>query len=305
MRQVGTLPDPHGAERFAAYLVTQGIDAHAEQDTDNWAVWVRDENRIEQARQLLDQFKSDPDDQRYRGVERDAEVMRREELQRRKVAQKNVVEMRGRWQQPAVRRAPLTITVIVLSVLVTVLSGFGKSQRGIGQTINQQLFFCTPADFAASNNNPLASLAKGELWRAITPIFIHLELLHIAFNMIMFFQFGALLESLMGTVRLGLFILLIALASNVGQALAPEALGGTYAFGGMSGVVYGLFGYVWVKSMFVPEPGFRLSQGTVIILIGWLFLCMTPAIPQVANVAHVVGLGVGMVMAYVPLFWRQ
>ena len=305
MRQVGSLPDQRDAERFAAYLVTQGIDAHAEQDTNSWVIWVRDENRIEQARESLDHFKIDPDDQRYRGVERDAEVMRREELQRRMVAQKNVVEMRGRWHQPAVRRTPLTMTVIVLSVLVTVLGSFGKAQRGIGQTINQQLSFCTPADFAASNKNPLASLAKGELWRAITPIFLHMDLLHIAFNMIMFFQFGALLESLKGTARLGLFILVIALVSNVGQAVAPEAWGGTYAFGGMSGVVYGLFGYVWVKSVFVPEPGYYLSQGTVIVLVGWLFLCMTPAIPNVANVAHVVGLVVGMVLAYVPAFWRR
>ena len=132
--------------------------------------------------------------------------------------------------------------------------------------------------YVASNKNPLASLAKGELWRAVTPIFIHLDWLHIVFNMIMFFQFGALIESLKGTVRLGGLILVIAVISNVAQAVGPEAWGGHHAFGGMSGVVYGLFGYVWVKSTFCPEPGFSTSQGTVIILIGWLFLCMTPAI---------------------------
>ena len=46
------------------------------------------------------------------------------------------------------------MTVIVLSVVVTVFGSFGKAQRGIGQTMNQQLWFCTPADFVASNENP-------------------------------------------------------------------------------------------------------------------------------------------------------
>ncbi len=142
MRQVGSLPNQREAERFSAYLVTQGIDAHAEQDTHEWAVWVRDEDRIEQARQSLEHFRVDPEDNRYRGVERDAEVIRRGELQRRMSAQKNVVEMRGRWLQPTIRKTPLTITVIVLSVVVTVFGNFGKAQRGIGQTMNQQLWFC-------------------------------------------------------------------------------------------------------------------------------------------------------------------
>jgi GlpG protein len=305
MRQVGSLPDQREAERFAAYLVTQGIDAHAEQDTHDWAVWVRDEDLLDQARVSLGQFKMDPDDSRYRGVERDAEVIRREEFHRRAAAQKNLIEMRGRWRLPTAGRSPLTMTVIAMSILVTVFGGLGKAQVGIGKSINQQLCFCAPADYVASNKNPLASLAKGELWRAVTPIFIHLDWLHIAFNMIMFFQFGALIESLKGTVRLGGLILAIAVISNVAQAVGPEAWGGTPAFGGMSGVIYGLFGYVWIKSTFCPEPGFRTSQGTVVILLGWLFLCMTGAIGPIANIAHVVGLVIGMVVAYVPSFWRH
>jgi len=119
------------------------------------------------------------------------------------------------------------------------------------------------------------------------------------------FQFGAMVESLKGTVRLAGLMLVIAVISNVAQAVGPDALGGSPAGGGMSGVVYGLFGYVWIKSTFLPEPGFYTSQGTVIILIAWLFLCMTPAMGPVANIAHVVGLVVGMVVAYVPSFWRR
>ena len=85
----------------------------------------------------------------------------------------------------------------------------------------------------------------------------------------------------------------------------PEALGGWPFFGGMSGVVYGLFGYAWMKSTFDPQAGFRLSQITVIILMAWLVLCMTSAVGSVANVAHVVGLVVGAAFGYLPILWRQ
>ena len=47
MRQVGSLSSEADAHRFAAYLVTQGVEAHAEEDGDAWAIWVRDENDME------------------------------------------------------------------------------------------------------------------------------------------------------------------------------------------------------------------------------------------------------------------
>jgi GlpG protein len=305
MRQVGSLPEQRDAERFAAYLVTQGIDAHAELDTVQWAIWVRDEDQLDSARDAFSAFKLDPQHQRYQGVERDAEAIRREDLQRRSAALKNVVEMRGRWHQPGGRRAPFTMTLIALSIAVTLVSGFGEAKRGLGQTFNQQIPFCNEVDYVRSpERNPLVSLAKGEVWRVVTPVFWHLSPMHLIFNMIWLYQLGSLVESLKGSVRLGVFVLWIAILSNLAQALLPQYLGGNPMFGGMSGVVYGLFGYVWIKSTLVREPGFAISQVTVIIMLIWLFLCMTPAIENVANVAHVVGLLTGACLAYVPSLGR-
>ena len=201
--------------------------------------------------------------------------------------------MRGRWNRPQIGRTPLTVTVIVLSILVTIFGGMGKAEEGIGKSINEQLFFCSPKDYIASQENPLASVANGQLWRTVTPIFVHLNPLHLLFNMLMLFQFGAMVESLKGTVRLAGLMLVTAVISNVAQAVGPGVLGGTPHFGGMSGVLYGLFGYVWVKSTFYPEPGFYLPQGTAIMLLAWLFLCMTGYLGPIANIAHVVGLVVG------------
>ena len=73
----------------------------------------------------------------------------------------------------------------------------------------------------------------------------------------------------------------------------------------MSGVVYGLFGFVWVKSIVDPQFGFRIPQSSIIIMMVWLFGCMFAEqlgigiFPtNVANWAHGIGLLVGMVVAY-------
>ena len=97
MRQLGTLPNQTDAERLAAWLVTQRIDAHAEATGDEWAVWVRDEDHLPQAREALVHFQANPKDPRYRGAESEAERLRREEERERKKALGNIVEMRGRW----------------------------------------------------------------------------------------------------------------------------------------------------------------------------------------------------------------
>lgn len=305
MRQVGTLPEQRDAERFAAYLVTQGIDAHAEMDTEQWAIWVRDEDQLGAAREALADFKLDPQHARYRGVERDAEAIRREDYQRRAAATKHVVTMRDRWHQPGMRRAPFTATLIGMSIAVTLISGFGEATRGLGNTLNQQIPFCNQMEYLNSKaKNPLVSISRGEAWRAVTPIFWHLSVTHLVFNMIWLYQLGSLLETLKGTIRLALLVLLVAITSNFAQAMAPPFLGGSPLFGGMSGVVYGLFGYVWIKSTFVREPGFAISRVTVIVMLIWLFLCMTPAIPHVANAAHVVGLLTGVGVAFVPSLRR-
>jgi len=304
MRQIGSISDKRAAQRFTAYLVTSGVEAQTEQDGDGWAIWVRDENDLERARESFESFRHNPDDRRYAGAEREVEVIRRRQEKERQNAEKNLVDVRRRWQQPAARDAPLTVTLVVLSILVSVGGDFGHAEKGIGATVNHRLQFCEPASYIRTKGNPLADIADGQAWRAVTPIFLHLEWFHLIFNMLWFFQFGALIEKLRGTWRLGLLVLFIAVLSNAAQAVAPAQWGGTYLFGGMSGVVYGLFGYIWMKALFDSRAGFMMPQITVIILVGWLFLCMTPAVPHVANVAHVVGLVAGMAVGYLPRLWN-
>jgi GlpG protein len=69
-------------------------------------------------------------------------------------------------------------------------------------------------------------------------------------------------------------------------------------FGGMSGVVYGLLGYVWIRGKFDPGSGLYLHPTTVIMMILWFLACFTPLVPNVANAVHTVGFGMGIAWGY-------
>lgn len=318
MRQIGTLQSEVDAQRFAAHLITVGINAHAEQDRDEWAIWVRDENQLDSAVEEFEQFKLDPQASRYQRAFQQAEVVRRDEHERREKAKKNVVEMRGRWGRglpgggSTPRRAPLVFVLIGISVVVFLLTeqatNYGEVQR--------LLLFAQPKierQVAVFPENGFQQIAQGQVWRLVTPIFIHFSVMHIVFNMWVLYVFGSQFEDRRGTRRFALFVLLVAVISNVGQYLFshwfshnPVAAGG----GGMSGVNYGLFGYIWIKSRFQPAMGFRLSMFNVLIMFAWLFLgifreagadSLTFIPTNIGNAAHGIGFVVGVLVAYAPL----
>ena len=86
-----------------------------------------------------------------------------------------------------------------------------------------------------------------------------------------------------------LLVLVSAVISNVAQYLVsgPGA-------GGMSGVVYALFGYVWMKGKYSPHEGMALHPHTVFYMVAWFALCFTGWVGSIANTAHAVGLVIGM-----------
>ena len=135
----------------------------------------------------------------------------------------------------------------------------------------------------------------GDYWRLLTPIFLHFGVVHFTFNSIWLSMLGSRIENLMGSIHLTLLVVVSGLISNLSQfwwSGAPN-------FGGMSGVIYSLLGYLWIGNILAPRAGLELPQGIFGFMIGWLFLCMTPLLPAVfgvgiANAAHVGGLLCGV-----------
>jgi GlpG protein len=79
---------------------------------------------------------------------------------------------------------------------------------------------------------------------------------------------------------------------------------GTIYFGGMSGVIYALLGYLWIKHKIAPQNYARLPSGLMGFMVGWLVLCMTGVLEValgigVANAAHLSGLVAGLLIGLV------
>jgi GlpG protein len=192
-------------------------------------------------------------------------------------------EPRRSLQPNSLNVGPLTAIVIGLCVVVALVTKLGDDRAVVMRLL-----------ITAQGGKSLPEVFHGEPWRVLTPIFIHFGLPHILFNLMAFKDLGTAIEKLVGTWTL----LALIWVTGIGSNLVQFHYGDTFAFGGMSGVVYGLLGYVWMKARFDPNSGFRLHQQTVVIMIGWFFLCAFGVIPNVANWAHGAGLVIGVVWGF-------
>jgi GlpG protein len=69
-------------------------------------------------------------------------------------------------------------------------------------------------------------------------------------------------------------------------------------FGGLSGVVYALVGFVWWFGYLAPEQGLSLAKPIVAFLLFWLVLGFVDLLPvNLANTAHLLGLISGCLLA--------
>lgn len=348
MRHIGELNDDSQALVFAAYLKVQGIESQIDPQSGGGAeIWIKDEDQFDDARRELKSFQDDPSNSKYSESVQIAKTLVRDEEKKRKQLQKKIIRVGAGTNR---RRPPLTLTLIGLCVLVALITNFGDRRKTPrDHSLYQALQFTSvgpPAsldlarEISGGENSGrddlrlrLASVRRGEIWRMVTPIFIHYSIWHLAFNMYWLFLFGSMIENRYGALKLGALILGAAALSNLLQCTVPIDLGGMWpAFapgsdvlitqlGGMSGVVYGLFGFVWMKMVHDRKSGFRIPQSTIVILMIWLFLCMVPdlfpnidlssnfilrLIPtNVANWAHGVGLLVGLAVGYVTSVIRR
>lgn len=137
---------------------------------------------------------------------------------------------------------------------------------------------------------------RGQYWRLLTPTFLHFGLLHLIFNSLWIWEFGRRIELIAGKFNFILISLAIALGANVAQYLwQPDQL-----FGGLSGVVYGFLGYIWLRNIISPNDLLRIPNGIIILMLVWLIICWLGVVDLfiqggVANGAHIFGFLIGLI----------
>ena len=291
MRQVGSLSNLDQAERFADYLRSEGTECSIDIGSDGFRIWVQDDDRVALAKQELPGFLADPDHERYREAAAIANTRLKEKQRRQETARANTVSVTNSWSGSAAQQCPVTFGLIAISILVAILTGLKPVHN---DPFVSRLWISTDGTFQ--------QIFSGEIWRVISPIFLHFNLMHIVFNLLWTHQFGLQIEPRRGSSRFLSMVLVIAACSNLaqfwfhGHEFKGHWLGDPW-FGGMSGVVYGLFGYIWIKGRLDPRSGLGLPQQTVMMMLIWHVLCVVGVIPNVANWAHGIGLTAGMVLA--------
>lgn len=308
MRQIGTLSDLSAARKLADYLLTQRIETKLEQQADGWEIWVCDEDRVAQAKEELTAFTANPEDPRFANASRVAGELRRAEAKAEETYRRRQVVFNERFRSAIPGRQPMTVLLIAACIIVAVFTDLG----GSNSELKQQLFIA-PFQAGSGYTPGLRPIAAGQVWRLVTPIFLHFGILHLLFNMLWLHYLGNEIEARRGSLRYLALVLAIAVASN----LSEYFLGGLHwqggqlvwnpmiQFGGMSGVVFGLFGYILVKMRFEPNLGLALSQQVIILNLFWFAWCFTGLAGSIANVVHTVGLATGMIISIAPTLWHR
>lgn len=195
----------------------------------------------------------------------------------------------------ALREGWLCTLLIVASVLVSLLVGFGENLDWMRrfslvefQVRGDSVYYAGIVD----------SLGSGQLWRLFTPALMHFSLPHILFNLLWVWVAGRGIEYLHGRWTLLGLVLFSALASNLAQFWVSGPM-----FGGMSGVVFALLGYAWLWDRRGERPAIGLPPALMGLMLLWLVLGFAGVLElfgvgAIANTAHLVGLVAGLIWAW-------
>ncbi len=296
MRLIGSIEGEQKAALFSDYLFVRGIENQVEQEGARFEVWVLADEQMEEAATLLHQFISNPAAPEYAKVsklarEKEAQLEAEAAAAAERSFTSREVLQRDRHTQPY-----FTFLLLIASVLVAVLTGLG------GETERIQPWVITQFEVVGNLiqwQPGLPEVSQGEVWRLITPIFLHFGVMHLVFNMLNLMTLGGMIERAMGFRFVLLFVLVTAVLSNLAEygINLPPFSRPAPNFGGMSGVVFALFGFAWMKSKFDFASGIFVHPNTVAMIMVWYFICFTGILP-IANMAHTVGLLIGLLWGW-------
>ncbi|KLU02817.1 GlpG protein (membrane protein of glp regulon) [Rhodopirellula islandica] len=322
MRRIGNFSDPKLADQFNDFLQTQRIPAKVDHDENSHDIWIRDEKDVAAAREAMEEFKQSPGAAKFNVSAEAARLRKEDEAEKqRKLALQKKSQQKLRSSSGAFggRTAmsgniPVVIGMIVICGVISYATNFAQPkplrnlpdqmtmegwEQGDYFSFEQKLFFgltlAGEVDYKKTDD-PWVSIKKGEVWRLITPAFLHGSPMHLVFNMMALFTLGSVVERLHGSLFIAGLLLISHLVGTIVQVVLPDWLEGPMAIGA-SGAVFGVFGFIWIRPKFHPSYPVGIPPFNVYLMLGFMFACMTPLIQGIANGAHVGGLLTGMAIA--------
>jgi len=176
----------------------------------------------------------------------------------------------------------ITINVALFILMTAVDSGSGRESSFLSGAGNAVLL-----DFGSRS---VALIARGQWWRLVTPIFIHLGVIHLLFNNIALFQIGPLVEESLGSQKFIFVYLACGIVGNIGS----------FVFGingaGASGAIFGL---IALAAVYGYRMGGIVGRSLMKQMAMWagIGLVMGQAI-HADNVNHIGGLITGAALGF-------
>ncbi|BDS32758.1 rhomboid family intramembrane serine protease GlpG (plasmid) [Aeromonas caviae] len=269
MIQLLVLGDARMAQALVDYLATLGIPCELTQSELGVSVWLADERRLAQAQQEVKRFLSEPNHPRYmeaswQSGHADARID----------YSKGMTDPVTDFLHQA---GPLTLVVIIACLAIYALDA-------IGLPIFDELAF----------HPTLAQFTDWQAWRYVTPAFIHFSVLHLVFNLLWWWYLGGQIEQRLGSGKLFILLIIGAALPNIAEFFVSGP-----RFGGLSGVVYALLGYSWLRTRLQPDCGLAMPPALMGFMLVWLALGFLDMLgTPTANMAHLVGLLVGLAQGW-------
>ena len=142
--------------------------------------------------------------------------------------------------------------------------------------------------------DPIRTQGVFALWTLFTMTLVHsrTQITHIVFNLMAFSVLGRLLETLFGSFRYAILLIVLAWVASAAQIVVEHNVGI-----GLSGVIYGVFGFMIGASPNNPFLWLFVKKNAP-MLIGWAVLCVVLTqmrVLAIGNGAHFGGLIYGII----------
>lgn len=266
MVRLTTLTNPRMAQAFIDYMASRDIDIKMmPEGGGQFALWLTEAEHQVEAEAELKQFLANPAQQKYQAASWDMAETRTNRFHYGSPSMLAMIKAKA---------GPVTLTLMMLCMVI-----FSLQQLGAGQAVFAALHF------------PAFAGQEWQLWRWISHALLHFSVLHIAFNLLWWWQLGGDIERRLGSTKVIQLFVVSAALSGAGQYWVEGA-----NFGGLSGVVYALVGYLWMLGYKAPQLGLSMPKPVIGFMLVWLVLGFVQPFMAIANTAHLAGLVAGVVI---------
>ncbi|NGZ67389.1 rhomboid family intramembrane serine protease GlpG [Vibrio aestuarianus subsp. cardii] len=266
MLRLITLNNPRMAQAFIDYMASRRIEIQMmPEGSGQFVLWLLDDQYQVETEAELTQFLQNPNNKKYQAASWDVAETRNNHFQYRSPSMFAMVKAKA---------GPLTLGVMSLCLVI-----FTLQQFGLANEVFSALHF------------PAITGQQWQIWRWFSHALLHFSVLHIVFNLLWWWQLGGDIEKKVGSFKLGQLFLVSAALSGAAQYWVEGA-----NFGGLSGVVYALVGYLWMLGWKAPNVGLQMPKPLIGFMLVWLVLGFVQPFMAIANSAHLAGLVAGVVL---------